>query len=148
MQSIFQTKSVCFFTFFFINCMIFLSSSYAISCILFFFITFSILELAGVSQGDSIFSRNTTCSSNTFFCICMNSYACSQKKKNAFKDLCEDGCEANKVLHKKIRNRSKKVEASAMRKEAEKETKDLRKAEPCFQVDIVDQKRRERCHRR
>ena len=35
-----------------------------------------------------------------------------------------------------------------MRKEAEKETKDLRKAEPCFQVDIVDQKRRERCHRR
>ena len=48
------------------------------------------------------------------------------KKKKAFKDLCKDGCKANKPLYKKIRNRTKKVVASAMRKEAEKETKDLR----------------------
>ena len=48
------------------------------------------------------------------------------KKKKAFKDLCKDRCEANKMLYKKIRNKTKKVVASAMRNEAEKETKDLR----------------------
>ena len=42
------------------------------------------------------------------------------KKKKAFKDLCKDRCEANKLLYKKIRNRTKKVVASAIRKEAEK----------------------------
>ena len=68
------------------------------------------------------------------------------KKKKAFKDLHKDRREANKLLHKKIRNRTKKVMASAMRKEAEKETKDLQ-AEPCFQVGKVDEERWERCHR-
>ena len=48
------------------------------------------------------------------------------KKKKAFKNLCKDGCEANKLLYQKIRNRTKKVVASAMRKNAEKETKDMR----------------------
>ena len=43
------------------------------------------------------------------------------KKKITFKDLCKDGCEANKMLYKKIINRTKKVVASAMRKEVEKE---------------------------
>ena len=37
------------------------------------------------------------------------------KKKKAFKDLCKDGREANRLLYKKIRSRTKKVVASAMR---------------------------------
>ena len=45
------------------------------------------------------------------------------KKRKANKDLCKDGREANKLLYKKIRNRTKKEVASAMRKQ---ETKDLR----------------------
>ena len=44
----------------------------------------------------------------------------------SYADHCNDGCEANKLLYKKIRNRTKKVVVSAMRKEAEKETKNLR----------------------
>ena len=45
------------------------------------------------------------------------------KKKKAFIDLCKDGYEANKLLCKKM---IMTVVASAMRKEAEKGTKDLR----------------------
>ena len=29
--------------------------------------------------------------------------------KKAFEDICKDECEANKLLYKKIRNRTKKV---------------------------------------
>ena len=47
------------------------------------------------------------------------------KKKKTYKDLCKEGCEANKLPYEKIRNRTKKVVASAMRKEAEKKTKNL-----------------------
>ena len=43
------------------------------------------------------------------------------KKKKTHKDFCKHGCEANKLLYKKIRNRTKKVMKSAMRKEAEKQ---------------------------
>ena len=65
------------------------------------------------------------------------------KKKKAFKDLFKDGCEANKLLYNKIWNKTKKVVASAMRKEAEKETKDSRE-KPNYVFKLVKLMERDR----
>ena len=44
-----------------------------------------------------------------------------QQKKVAYKKMCENRSEDNKARYKNIRNRTKKVDANSMRKEAKKE---------------------------
>ena len=48
------------------------------------------------------------------------------RKKEAHKELCKNGSEENKVRHKNMRNRTKKVAAKTMRREAKKEMENLR----------------------
>jgi len=47
------------------------------------------------------------------------------RKKKAYKDMCKLGSEENKLKYRKTRSETKKPVARAMRREAEKETKEL-----------------------
>ena len=47
------------------------------------------------------------------------------RTKVAFKELCRFLSEENKIQYKRVRNRTKKIVAKAMRKEAERELNDL-----------------------
>ena len=43
------------------------------------------------------------------------------RKKDAYKEMCKSGTEANKGIYKNMRNRAKKVGAKAMKELAERE---------------------------
>jgi len=47
------------------------------------------------------------------------------RKKKAYKELCKNGSEEKKLMYRKTRNETKKAVARAMRREAEKEMKEL-----------------------
>ena len=47
------------------------------------------------------------------------------RKKDAHKEMCKSGTEANKARYKKIKNQAKKVVAKALKEAAEQELREL-----------------------